>query len=642
LGAPALKRSSPRGAAALLLATLAACAPPRPQPPSPPSAAAAPTPSPTAADQAIPWRDWGPAAFDAARAERRPLLVVVSRRFAPRDDAAWAAIEMDAVAASSWAARTVLVRADVDENPELADFAELSATVLQQQRVFPMALLLTPEGVPLGVVADDAAVPRIQEMVDAHTPLPALRAAGSDALEAIRRAQQPSPRAAAPTRAAAEARVQALSGFRDAPLSSLLLLVEAADRLHSAAARAAADRVLEAWRTRAAGGRQRLWDAAWRLLLHARLAPGPTGPDAEAARAIVDRIDGEGLDDAGLFRSGTSDADGGTQVDRRVFTGANGVMIAALASSGVRLSRPADLARAVRAADALLVRLGPAAALRRGAEGDRSFGPARLEDYASVALGLLELHKATSDRRFLQQADAVVDAAVSALWDNAGGGFFLHAEPTAPLPVRVKSGYDGERPSGNALMAMLLDELGRQTGRSDRRELARRTVDAFAGDLARAPSGVDGLWAAALRVLPAPSAPAPTARPAAPAHVVRGGVTLDARPERGTLRRGERMEIVVDLTFAPGWTVTPHTARQRGEVPLSVALLEPELGAGVATHGESAAGGLTARVPLRAPVDAETGPRAVRLAVRFEACRTNGACEPPERVTLEVPVTVTP
>jgi len=52
---------------------------------------------------------------------------------------------------------------------------------------------------------------------------------------------------------------------------------------------------------------------------------------------------------------------------------------------------------------------------------------------------------------------------------------------------------------------------------------------------------------------------------------------------------------------------------------------------------------LTALVPLRVPADATPGRREVRVAVRFEACRGEaGSCQPPERVTLGVPLAIAP
>ena len=574
------------------------------------------------------WRPWGLPAFDEARAERRPVLVVLSRRDTPAP--------VGAEAASRWSARAVLVYADPDEVPELADFAEVASTVLERQRGYPMALLLTPEGVPLAIASDAGFPSEVDGLLARHGTLPAARVADGPSLQAIRRTQQPLKAARPLSGDVAEARARRLAGVSvgAAAGGSLLLLVEAHDTLHFGTAGESASRALQSASRGAAG--DRLSDAAWRLWMHARLSDGSPGRHADEATALIAWTESV-IDPSGLFHEQVGDP--------RVFTASNGIAIAGLATAGQRLSRPAETVRAARAAEALLARLGPAGALRRGDEGERSFGRARLDDYASLGLGLIALHEATSEARWLKEADALAAAAVAALWDSADGGFFLHAEPIAPLPVRVRTGFDGPKPAANALMALFLDELGTRLGRAQYRDLARRTVEAFAGELQQARSGVDGLMAAALRILPqadATAAPPPLASSAAAARIVRGAVTLEARLMREPMRAGERAQIQVAVRTSDGWTVTPHRPGDRGAVPLSVALLEPDLGAGPAVYPTAAARLITALVPLRVPDDAPAGRREVRVSVRFEACAPGGgACLPPERQILGVPLTVT-
>jgi len=603
----------------LAVVSAAACAPPRP----PAGPGDAPTPSSTSPSAAaVTWHDWGAAAFEEARTARRPVVVVLSRRAVPRDrDLLAAATEGESAPATRWAGSAVLVRADADEVPELADFAELAATVFQRERGYPLALVLTPEGVPLGVAADAGFPGEVDPLLAAQTALPSLRLADGPSLQSIRSAQQPMKATRPPVRDAAVRRAESLAASRTEGLSrgALLLLLEAHDVLHSAPLGAAASRAIGARGRRPAGGG--LEAAAWDIWGHARL--GESGPASTLAQSSVASL----AEPEGVFRAARDDG--------RVFTGTNGMMIAALAAAGATET-------AVRAADALLRRVGPVGQLRRGFEGERSLGPARLDDYAGLGLGLAALHEATSDARWRREAEGLADAAVAALWDNTSGGFYLHAEPIAPLPVRIRSGFDGERPSANALMALLLDDLGQRLARPQLRDLARRTVEAFAGELERAPFGLDGMQAAALHVLAAAAKPMATAAPPLPSRAVRGSVTVEARAERATLRAGERGQIQVEVRAAEGWTVTAHRPEDRGAVPLTVALLDPELGAGPAVYPRASARVLTALVPLRVPAAAAKAVQQVRVAVRFEACTAGGACQAPERVTLGVLLTIAP
>jgi hypothetical protein len=598
-----------------------ACAPTRP--PAVPGEA---TPAPsTTGSPAVSWREWGAPAFEEARAARRPVVVLLSRRGLARDrELVAAAIDGDQAPAVRWAASgAILVRADADEVPELADFAELAATVFHRERGYPLALLMTPEGVPLGVAADAGFPDELDGLLAEHAALPSLRVADAPSLQSIRRAQQPMKSTRPPTREAAVRRAQGLAAGRTEGLSraGLLLLIEGHDVLHQAALGAAASRAL------AARGRRsetpRLESAAWDVWGNARL-----GESAVASALAASSL--SALAEAGgLFHA--------AQDDPRVFTAANGIMIAGLAAAGA-------VEPATKTAEALLRRVGGARALRRGFDGDRDLGPARLDDYAGLGLGLVALHEATSDTRWLREAEAIADAAVAGLWDNAAGGFYLHAEPIAPLPVRIRSGFDSERPSANALMALLLDDLGQRLARPQLRDLARRTVEAFAGELERSAFGLDGLHAAALRVLPAAARPTPAATAAAPLpfRLVRGAVTIEARLTRPSLRAGERVQIHVEVRTTEGWRVTPHRTEDRGAVPLSAALLDPELGAGPAVYPTTSAQVLTALVPLRVPAGTSAGRREARVAVRFEACTAAGACQAPERVTLGVSLTIAP
>ena len=129
--------------------------------------------------------------------------------------------------------------------------------------------------------------------------------------------------------------------------------------------------------------------------------------------------------------------------DGRVVAGGNGLMISGLASSGSALAWGSDLETARRAASAVMARLGPASALRHSAGPGASSTPAVLEDYAYLALGMLDLSVATGEAQWRAQAVELVDAAVSRLWDVAQGGFFGTTE-RGLLPFRPRHARDGD------------------------------------------------------------------------------------------------------------------------------------------------------------------------------------------------------
>ncbi len=614
----------------VLFLFLLSCARPRPTGPLPQPAGEPPSARP------IEWGEWGTDGLAAARDKRRPVLLAVLRRSGP-DAASLDALERDPEAAQAITKRTIPIRADADEWPELADFARLSATLLGTSPEPPFVLLLGADAVPIGVVSGDTAAAgwpvAVRARIEEAHAAAGVRVEADGWLEALQRAQTPE-RATQPLthetalscmrRTAAS--VPAGPHRRPHRFATMLLLSEASALEDGPAAPAAAQAMLAAQEPTSAAT---LEGRALALLVRARLYQG-SAEESAALAASASRLR-ELLGEGDLFRWAAG--------DERVFTDANGMAIAALTLAGASLGRAEDVDLAGRAASELVRRVGPATALRRGFEGGRSMGPARLDDYAWLAAGLVALHNVGSDPQWLQTAESVVTAAIGTLWDNAGGGFFLHAEPHAPLPVRLKTGFDAGRPSGNAIMVLVLDALGERTGRAHHRQLARRTLEAFAGDALRAPSGVDGLLAAALNVLPPSSLPAlePEPERGSPRQV-RGAVTLDARPSREALRPGETAEILIRIEVAPGHVVTPAGAAS-GAVPFSVALLETDLAGGAPVYRPFSSGtGLqeAAVLRLRVPADAAKGPRRVRVAVRYEACPAVGACPPPERAILEV------
>src|SRR5205085_446481 len=100
-------------------------------------------------------------------------------------------------------------------------------------------------------------------------------------------------------------------------------------------------------------------------------------------------------------------------------------------------------------------------------------GEGFLDDYANAAHGLIELHVATGDVRWLLEAHRLALLAVELFGDTANGGFFLAATGGEELVARTKGLDDNPIPSGNSMLAHVLLRLGRIWGDD---ELERRAV----------------------------------------------------------------------------------------------------------------------------------------------------------------------
>ena len=175
-------------------------------------------------------------------------------------------------------------------------------------------------------------------------------------------------------------------------------------------------------------------------------------------------------------------------LDDKAIASWNGLAIAALAEAG-RVLRRSDLVEAaVAAAEFVLGPLSsPDGRLFRSWRGGRTSGAGYLDDYANVAHGLLELHLATGELRWLLEGRRLALLAVELFADETHGGFFLAPADGEALVARTKDLDDNPIPSGNSMLAWVLLRLARLWGDD---ELERRAVSVLrlvAPALTRAP-----------------------------------------------------------------------------------------------------------------------------------------------------------
>jgi hypothetical protein len=163
--------------------------------------------------------------------------------------------------------------------------------------------------------------------------------------------------------------------------------------------------------------------------------------------------------------------------DDKVVASWNGLALAALAEAGFRLEREDWLAAARGLGELLLGSLSDGGGrLLRSIRGGRASGPGFLDDYANVAYGLLELHVATGEVRWLLEARRLAVLAVSLFEDPERGGFYLSAADGDRRVPRTKDLQDTPVASGSSMLAWVLLRLGRIWGDD---ELEQRAVSAF-------------------------------------------------------------------------------------------------------------------------------------------------------------------
>jgi uncharacterized protein YyaL (SSP411 family) len=350
--------------------------------------------------------------------------------------------------------------------------------------------------------------------------------------------------------------------------------------------------------------------------------------------------------------------------DDKVLTGWNGLMIAAHAD-GYRVLRVEKYRRAGEAAaDFLLRRLRtPDGRLLRTYRAGQAKLSAYLEDYAFLVHGLLRLHAATGDARWLNEARALVDRMIGDFEDREDGGFFFTADGHESLLARPKDPLDNALPSGNSVAILDLLAIHKATGESCYREHARKALDAFGTPLARLPYampimlvGLEGyLDQEGPAVRPAPEPGVPQVGDDAPRTV-----TASARlagDGKNPIAAGGEFEAVVSVMIGRGWHLNANPAGAPELKPTALGLDPSSAGSATLVDvkyptGEAKA--LASTGPEKIPVyegtiqidcrfrlaeQAKPGPLRLTLKLNYQACNDR-LCLAPARVEIPLDVNV--
>lgn len=190
--------------------------------------------------------------------------------------------------------------------------------------------------------------------------------------------------------------------------------------------------------------------------------------------------------------------------DDKILTSWNGMMISALAEGGRILDDRAYISAAETAADFILTALRDPEGnlLRRYRDGEAAIG-AFAEDYSFLALGLLDLYRATFKPQHLKQAIELAEQIAERFLDPEVGLIFEVDETHTELIVRPKSLFDGAHPSTNSFTLQLFARLNLLTGETIWQQRAALLLDGLAPYLNAYPAGfTSALQGAALLLEP--------------------------------------------------------------------------------------------------------------------------------------------
>ena len=183
--------------------------------------------------------------------------------------------------------------------------------------------------------------------------------------------------------------------------------------------------------------------------------------------------------------------------DEKVLTAWNGLMLRAFAEAGTVLSNPDYVGIANRNAKFILDNLRAGDRLLRTYKDGKAALKGYLEDYACLADGLIALHEATFDERWLREAIGLGRSIVELFWDEPSGRLYDTGHDHEELVVRPRDVSDNAMPSGGSMATDVLLRLAVITGDAEFGRVATAALRSAREMMVQFPGGV-GHWLCAL------------------------------------------------------------------------------------------------------------------------------------------------
>jgi uncharacterized protein len=175
--------------------------------------------------------------------------------------------------------------------------------------------------------------------------------------------------------------------------------------------------------------------------------------------------------------------------DEKIITSWNGLMLSGLAEALKISAKPSFLAAANRTIELIFTKLFSGGLLLHTYKDGKAKQLGFLDDYAFLAVGLLDFYEATLDRSALERALELTEIMVREFWDTSEGGFFYTGNSHEQLVSRTKPVFDASVPSGNAKATELLLRLYHLTGKEDFLSKAETVLRSYSRAMESQPFG---------------------------------------------------------------------------------------------------------------------------------------------------------
>ncbi len=165
-------------------------------------------------------------------------------------------------------------------------------------------------------------------------------------------------------------------------------------------------------------------------------------------------------------------------IDTKILTSWNALAISAFARASRMLNRPDYLEVAASTARFILAEMTSADRLYRIWHEGTAVQSAFLEDYAGLALALLQLQQADGQWHWVTTAEHLMETILTE-FRHPQNGFYDDSNTTAALFLRPRELQDNAVPSGSGLAITVLLYLSELLGRNDYRAVAEESLQAI-------------------------------------------------------------------------------------------------------------------------------------------------------------------
>ena len=175
--------------------------------------------------------------------------------------------------------------------------------------------------------------------------------------------------------------------------------------------------------------------------------------------------------------------------DEKIITAWNGLVLSGLAEAIKISPQPSCVDAVKRTIDFIFAKLFRDGFLLHTYKDGQAKLLGFLDDYAFMAVGLLDLSEALFDRSALERAIDLGEIMLREFWDDDGGGLFYTGVSQEKLISRAKPIFDASIPSGNAMATQLLLRLHHLTGDQRYYQYAEKVLRSYYDAMENQPHG---------------------------------------------------------------------------------------------------------------------------------------------------------